>query len=57
MASNDKPDQVITALASTDCPACKGFVALKGAGTRGEKVQLEGRCPNDHLVLFPHTIR
>jgi hypothetical protein len=57
MASNDKSDQIITALASADCPKCQGFVALKGRGKRGQKIRLEGRCPNNHLVLFPHTVR
>lgn len=50
-------NQVVTACASTNCPACGGFVALSGSGRQGQEVKLTGNCPNGHSVFFNHAIQ
>ena len=49
--------QVVTACASTDCPACGGFTQLSGSGRQGQEVKLTGTCSNGHSVFFNHTIQ
>jgi hypothetical protein len=52
-----EPGQVATAMASTDCPKCQGFVSLIGQGYKGQEIKLTGTCPNGHFVFFNHTVQ
>lgn len=53
---NNGQGRPVAAFASTDCPECGGFVPLAGQGQPGEKVRLEGHCPNKHLVFYVTTL-
>lgn len=57
VGATNQGSQVVSAVASTDCPSCGGFTALSGSGRQGERVQLTGTCPDGHSVFFNHTVQ